>query len=55
MYGSDPALSARLGLDRQWLHAVSLGFTHPADGRYVEITAPYPDDLQGALDVLRQG
>ncbi len=55
MYGSDPALSARLGLDRQWLHAVSLGFTHPADGRYVEFHAPYPDDLQGALDVLRQG
>ncbi len=42
MYGSDPALSARLGLDRQWLHAVSLGFTHPADGRYVESTPHIP-------------
>lgn len=53
MYGSDPALSERLGLIRQWLHAVSLGFHHPADGRWMEITAPYPDDLQHALDVLR--
>lgn len=53
MYGSDPALSARLGLDRQWLHAVSLGFHHPADGRWVEIESPYAKDLQHALDVLR--
>ncbi|MFI5504128.1 RluA family pseudouridine synthase [Corynebacterium kutscheri] len=55
MYGSDPALSQRLGLDRQWLHAVNLGFHHPADGRWMEITSPYPPDLQHALDVLRMG
>lgn len=55
MYGSDPKLSQRLGLIRQWLHAVSLGFHHPADGRWMEITSPYPDDLQHALDVLRAG
>lgn len=53
MYGSDPTLSERLGLNRQWLHAVSLGFHHPADGRWMEITSPYPPDLQHALDVLR--
>lgn len=53
MYGSDPTLSERLGLIRQWLHAVSLGFQHPADGRWMEITSPYPADLQHALDVLR--
>ena len=29
MYGADPVLAARLGLDRQWLHAVGLRFTHP--------------------------
>lgn len=52
MYGSDPALSERLGLNRQWLHAVSLGFNHPADGRWMEIVSPYPTDLQHALDVL---
>lgn len=53
MYGSDEALSKKLGLTRQWLHAVSVGFRHPADGRWMEIECPYPDDLQHALDVLR--
>lgn len=52
-YGADPRLAGRLGLERQWLHAVSLAFAHPADGRRVEITSEYPDDLQHALDVLR--
>jgi 23S rRNA pseudouridine1911/1915/1917 synthase len=49
-YGADPTLSARLGLGRQWLHAVQLGFAHPDDGRPVSFTSPYPDDLQTALD-----
>ena len=39
----------RLGLTRQWLHARSLGFAHPADGRWVEFTSPYPADLDRAL------
>jgi 23S rRNA pseudouridine1911/1915/1917 synthase len=53
MYGADPTLSARLGLTRQWLHAVQLGFAHPATGDRVTFTTGYPDDLQHALDVLR--
>ena len=52
-YGADPVLAKRLGLERQWLHARSLAFAHPADGRRIEITSPYPSDLQHALDVLR--
>ena len=52
-YGCDPVLAKRLGLQRQWLHASSLAFAHPADGRRIEITSPYPADLQHALDVLR--
>jgi 23S rRNA pseudouridine1911/1915/1917 synthase len=52
LYGADPVLAARLGLSRQWLHAVRLGFAHPADGRPVEFTSDYPADLQHALDVL---
>jgi 23S rRNA pseudouridine1911/1915/1917 synthase len=52
-YGADPTLAERLGLRRQWLHARSLGFEHPADGRRVEFTSPYPDDLAAALDRLR--
>ena len=53
-YGADPTLAARLGLERQWLHARALGFTHPADGRYVEFTSPYPADLQHALERIRR-
>lgn len=52
LYGSDPLLAARLGLERQWLHAVRLGFTHPTTGDYVEFESPYPDDLQHALDIV---
>ena len=52
-YGADPALAERLGLSRQWLHARQLGFAHPADGRPVQFTSPYPADLRHALDVLR--
>ena len=52
-YGADPVLAKRLGLERQWLHARSLAFAHPADGRHIEITSPYPADLQHAIDVLR--
>ena len=51
-YGADPTLAARLGLTRQWLHARSLAFAHPADGRWVEFTSEYPADLAHALEVL---
>jgi len=51
-YGADPTLAARLGLERQWLHAYRLGFEHPGDGHRVEVDSPFPADLQHALDVL---
>ncbi|UFS60466.1 RluA family pseudouridine synthase [Subtercola endophyticus] len=54
MYGADPTLSARLGLSRQWLHALKLGFVHPASREYVSFESTYPADLQHALDVLRE-
>jgi 23S rRNA pseudouridine1911/1915/1917 synthase len=53
LYGADPSLTARLGLTRQWLHAVELGFAHPEDGRWVEFRSEYPSDLAHALEVLR--
>jgi 23S rRNA pseudouridine1911/1915/1917 synthase len=53
-YGADPTLAARLGLTRQWLHAVRLGFPHPADGRWVELTSRYPEDLARALALVRE-
>lgn len=53
-YGADPTLAARLGLRRQWLHAARLGFEHPSDGQWIEFESPLPDDLQHALDVVRE-
>ena len=52
-YGADPALAKRVGLQRQWLHAVRLGFEHPDTGKYVEYESAYPDDLAAALEVIR--
>ncbi|MGA1113926.1 MAG: RluA family pseudouridine synthase [Aquiluna sp.] len=53
LYGSDPKLAAKLELDRQWLHAMKLGFTHPISGEWVEFTSDYPSDLEIALGRLR--
>ena len=55
LYGADPLLSARLGLERQWLHAVGLGFTHPTRGEFVHFESPYPADLAHALGMVRAG
>ncbi len=55
LYGADPTLSARLGLERQWLHAVELGFEHPGTGEWVTFTSPYPADLAEALRRVEQG
>lgn len=54
-YGADPVLAARLGLQRQWLHAVRLGFEHPGTGQWLELTSDYPADLATALDRLAGG
>ncbi|HEX2318873.1 MAG TPA: RluA family pseudouridine synthase [Streptosporangiaceae bacterium] len=52
LYGADPVLAARLGIGRQWLHAVRLGFAHPADGRWMEFISDYPADLSASLELL---
>lgn len=54
LYGADPTFTARLGLTRQWLHAVELGFTHPGTGRDVQFRSEYPEDLHHALRVLER-
>jgi 23S rRNA pseudouridine1911/1915/1917 synthase len=38
-------------LERPFLHAARLAFTHPREGRRLEFTAPLPADL---LDVLEE-
>jgi 23S rRNA pseudouridine1911/1915/1917 synthase len=53
MYGADPVLADKLGLARQWLHAVRLSFTHPSSGELMQFESPYPPDLQHALDAIR--
>ncbi|WP_300083732.1 RluA family pseudouridine synthase [Propioniciclava sp.] len=52
LYGADPVLAAKLGLDRQWLHAVELSFTHPSTAEWVTFTSPYPADLDAALQAV---
>jgi 23S rRNA pseudouridine1911/1915/1917 synthase len=53
-YGADPVLAKRIQLERQWLHAVRLGFEHPDSGEYVQYESSYPADLQHALDLIRE-
>ena len=51
-YGADPVLAERLGLRRQWLHAVRLAFEHPGTGQRVTFESPYPEDLASAWEKL---
>jgi len=43
----------KLELERQFLHAQTLGFKLPSSGRYVEFTAELPGDLRGILEGLK--
>lgn len=54
LYGADPTLAKRLDLARQWLHAMELSFLHPTRGEQVTYTTTYPQDLQRALETLRE-
>lgn len=54
-YGADPVLASRVGLERQWLHAVRLGFVHPGTGEHVDYESQPPADLAHALEVVRDG
>jgi 23S rRNA pseudouridine1911/1915/1917 synthase len=47
-------LRAVTHLDRPFLHAAHLAFTHPADGRRMEFSSELPDDLQRVLNELRE-
>jgi 23S rRNA pseudouridine1911/1915/1917 synthase len=52
-YGGDPVLAAKLGLDRQWLHAVRLAFDHPVKAERMEFHSQLPEDLARALFLVR--
>jgi 23S rRNA pseudouridine1911/1915/1917 synthase len=42
-----------LGLERQFLHAARLAFTHPFTGEAVDVSSPLPPDLGAALERAR--
>ena len=54
MYGANPKLAEKLGLQRQWLHSTKLEFTHPRTGKLIKVESQYPPDLQHALQAVRQ-
>lgn len=41
-------------LERPFLHAARLAFTHPTDGRRVEFDSPLPPDLQSIIDEISE-
>jgi 23S rRNA pseudouridine1911/1915/1917 synthase len=41
-------------IERQMLHAGTLGFVHPQGGDYREFTAPLPADMELVLEILRK-
>jgi 23S rRNA pseudouridine1911/1915/1917 synthase len=53
MYGADPTLAKKLDIDRQWLHAKELGFSHPITGEPLHFVSEYPRDLAEVLVKLR--
>ena len=42
-------ISKELGIERQFLHAKKLAFTHPVTGERVEVVGELPNDLQAVL------
>jgi len=42
-------------MNRQALHAMTLGFLHPVTGKYLEFSTDPPEDFSLILDYLRQG
>jgi 23S rRNA pseudouridine1911/1915/1917 synthase len=41
-------------IDRQALHAKTLGFVHPSTGKTVEFDSPLPPDFARLLDAVRR-
>jgi 23S rRNA pseudouridine1911/1915/1917 synthase len=42
-----------VGVERQMLHAETLGFVHPESGEYGEYRAPVPEDMAGMMEKLK--
>jgi len=50
-FPEEPEVLSRI--ERQMLHAGTLGFVHPQGGDYREFTAPVPQDMEIVLEMLR--
>jgi len=53
---ADPIYSRKkppFNIKGQALHAYKLGFYHPSTGKFMEFTAPVPDDMSSILEILR--
>lgn len=44
-----------IGLDRQFLHAAQISFTHPSTGKRIKVSDPLPADLDQFLKDLPRG
>lgn len=53
-YGADPNLAREIGVERPWLHAQALEFTHPISGLPISVSAKYPRDLTDSLKQLSE-
>ncbi|MFY9325237.1 MAG: RluA family pseudouridine synthase [Candidatus Nanopelagicales bacterium] len=54
LYGADPTLTKRLGLDRQWLHAFEISFIHPITNEPLTFNSSYSEDLEKVLQLLNE-
>ena len=52
---ASPVSSASLSLDRNFLHAARLAFTHPQTGEELAFSAPLPEELVTFLTALKAG
>jgi 23S rRNA pseudouridine1911/1915/1917 synthase len=55
-YGKKTAIETRrmkITFERQMLHAMTLGFVHPATGRYMEFAKEMPQDMRGKVQQLQ--
>jgi len=58
LYGAPhviPGLDPELNLDRNFLHAAHLSFTHPQTHKAMDIDAPLPPELESFLTAIRAG
>jgi 23S rRNA pseudouridine1911/1915/1917 synthase len=55
-YGKKTAVEAgrtRIAFERQMLHAMTLGFMHPATGQHMEFMKEMPEDMKDKVEQLR--